>query len=163
MGQNITWFCSDFRIPCFDICHCGVRIRRAHTCFYFDKVAPSRNLGLAVIRGCVMAQLCQKKTSVHAKAGWSRMSNETAAPLPGFHRKRPRSLEQPWQEKSAFNFDEKIDHRILRGTFLLYKSKYCEKLSIIDFYRTLKKVCRILDFEACWTSSQASEVTTYDL
>ena len=42
-------------------------------------------------------------------------------------------------KKSAFKFDEKSYHRILKCTFLLNKSKYCEKISISGIYNKLEK------------------------
>ena len=42
-------------------------------------------------------------------------------------------------EKSAIDFDQKSDYRILKCTLLLNKSKYCEKISMIVIYQNTEK------------------------
>ena len=74
------------------------------------------------------------------------MSNEMAlrsreAPLPGFS-----LISYAWKqwfsennEKSAFNFDSKINDRLLGGTFLLKKSQYCQKITGIGHLQNSEK------------------------
>ena len=116
-----------------------------------------------------MAQVCQKKKKqVHAKPNVKRKcAGRLAHPSSRFFidllclETTSTGKQTKIPEKRAFNFYVKLITDYFGELFYCINRNTVKKMITIVIYRALKKLCRRFDFEACWTSSQASEATTY--